>query len=104
MIRVPENWLMCWASGDNSQIRLACPSCGGFSLLLTRNPDTGEMKSLACSSCDLAGLEKTQAAFDGWVANAERERTRDQADLALAREEGDRGVAVHRQRNTKKAA
>ena len=101
---VPENWLLAWASADNSQIRLACPACGGFSLLLTRHPDTGEMKSLACSSCDLAGLEKTQAAFNAWVANAERERARDQASLDDARLEGNQGVAVHRQRNTKKAA
>lgn len=104
MIFVPENWPLAWWAADNSQVKMSCPSCGAFSLLMTRTVPSGAIASLACSDCGLAGVEPVQRAFEAWVATQAQAAARDTADLALARQEGDRGVAVERQRNTKKAA
>ena len=104
MIRVPENWPLAWWGSDGAQIKMSCPSCGAFAMLLTRNIPDGSLRSLACEGCGLSGVKPVQDAFDGWVAAHAQARAQDQADHATAMEEGNRGVAVERQQRTRKVA
>lgn len=45
---IPPNWLCAWDAGIN--VRLACPSCGTFHLLMERHDD-GRLKTLSCAAC-----------------------------------------------------
>ena len=82
MIRVPENWPLAWWGSDGAQIKMSCPSCGAFAMLLTRNIPDGSLRSLACEGCGLSGVKPVQDAFDGWVAAHAQARAQDQADHA----------------------
>lgn len=62
-LHIPSHWPCAWWGHDGSTIKMACPGCGGFSMLLTRKIPTGEIASLQCDLCNLSGLDNVQAAF-----------------------------------------
>jgi transcription elongation factor Elf1 len=105
-LRVPENWPLCWYGSDGTAIKMSCPSCGAFSMLLSRHPTTGAIASLCCDSCGLSGLPNVQTAMDAWMTAAAQSRATEEEAHARAAEEADRATAVerHRKSNPKRIA
>jgi hypothetical protein len=85
-------WPCAWWDMDGSAVKMSCPACGGFSLLLTRTLPEGTVKTLACEACGISGVEAVQASFNSWTARQARAAAAHQNAAA----EGDMLTAIQR--------
>ena len=76
ILQVPPNWPLVWCDWASTAIKMPCPRCGTFGLVLNRM-EGGGIKSLSCTDCGLAGLPAVQAAFDRLPAMQAKARAED---------------------------